>query len=264
MLRGFRRNKEEFFASIAAGDVERAQIVLAGGEINVDCKTLEDATPFMRACYNGDLPMAKLLAKHGASVHYQSAITGETALHSACCGPSDDLFKVVEWLVTEMGVAVSVADRNGKTPLDLARMLDLPAVAKLLKEDAYDIRGKTPLDNRPPPLSPAEIEESGSYAVNGRNGYLPSERKLPFATTMPVPGEMLLTWIGRSFYLTYLQFTLKLTAYQVESPAWSSRTKLGLQWRRVLFLSGEFQVFYQKTITFMTRLWQRLEWCEHY
>ena len=102
---------------------------------------------FREACMHGSLGPVKEFAKR-ADVHAVESGTGRSALHKAAYWGHDD---TVEFLLKELKVNVNVADKSGNTPLHDAARFGHLGVAKILVNSGASLsmknkNGMTPID----------------------------------------------------------------------------------------------------------------------
>jgi len=123
--------------------------------------SFDEATPFLLACRNADLPLMKLLVELGADPHRPNA-DGSTPLMAAAglgcyapdeeAGTEDECVAACEYLIG-LGADVNAVDKKNQTAMHGAAYKSLPKVAMLLASKGAKIetwnrkneRGWTPL-----------------------------------------------------------------------------------------------------------------------
>jgi ankyrin repeat protein len=123
--------------------------------------SFNQATPFLLACRNADLPMMKLLVELGADPHKPNA-DGSTPLMAVAglgcyapdeeAGTEDECVVACEYLIS-LGADINAVDKKYQTAMHGAAYKSLPKVAKLLAANGAKIdlwnqkndRGWTPL-----------------------------------------------------------------------------------------------------------------------
>jgi len=113
------------------GDLEKVKKLLDRGA-DVNARDKDGWTPLHWASVHGHLDVIKLLVERGADVNASNH--GWTPLHEAA---SRGHLNVVKFLV-ERGADVNARDREGRTPLDLARREMYWNVADFLEKAAKD------------------------------------------------------------------------------------------------------------------------------
>jgi len=105
------------FEACAAGEVERAERLMANDRPAINAFSVDGWTPLHLAAYFGHTKIAEMLISRGASVNACSRnSTGNTPLHAALAGNH----KLVVGLLLGHGADVNAADVAGWRPLHLA------------------------------------------------------------------------------------------------------------------------------------------------
>jgi ankyrin repeat protein len=120
----------------------------------------------MYACLDGDLPLARALIRHGASVNAQDH-GGWTALHFAAQEYRPELVR----LLVQSGADLSLRDENGNSPLWAAVMHSRgrTEVARLLLEHG------------------AALDQANNHGVSARDIASSSESLQPLLGMQPRP-----------------------------------------------------------------------------
>lgn len=120
----------------AAGEVERAERLLAVDRSAVQTWSADGWTPLHLAAYFGHAKIAELLIAHGADVAARSRnANGNTPLHAALAGNH----KMVAGLLLGAGADVNAADAQGWRPLHLAAANDNLESVKALVAQGADV-----------------------------------------------------------------------------------------------------------------------------
>jgi ankyrin repeat protein len=105
------------FEACAAGEVERAERLMANDGSAINAFSVDGWTPLHLAAYFGHTKIAEMLISRGAIVNACSRnSTGNTPLHAALAGNH----KLVAGLLLGHGADVNAADAAGWRPLHLA------------------------------------------------------------------------------------------------------------------------------------------------
>ena len=105
------------FEACAAGEVERAEWLMANDRSAINAFSVDGWTPLHLVAYFGHTKIAEMLISRGASVNACSRnSTGNTPLHAALAGNH----KLVVGLLLGHGADVNAADVAGWRPLHLA------------------------------------------------------------------------------------------------------------------------------------------------
>ena len=78
---------------------------------NIHAQDCDGETPFIKACMNGHLEVAKLLITNGADMNVKNEFSFLTPLHNAS---QDGNFELSKFLL-ENGVIIDATDRYGET-----------------------------------------------------------------------------------------------------------------------------------------------------
>jgi uncharacterized protein len=124
----------------AVGDMEYVKRYLSEGENPNSIYDL-DWTPLNTAVENDQMGIIELLLKNGADINFQSA-EGWTALHQAVDLSIDSTIQnsgkqgeepteIIKYLL-DNGASVSIKDKSGMTPLDLARIYNSHKIIEFL------------------------------------------------------------------------------------------------------------------------------------
>ncbi|KAL6066987.1 RhoGEF domain containing protein [Balamuthia mandrillaris] len=117
---------------------ERALDVLLIYGAQLNSPDGEGDTPLMNAVSHGNAKVVSLLLSKGADPRAVNPNTGQSAAHLAVLGEKKKMLKAL--LTSAPAMATSCADKNGETPLDLAKKLKSPKAPVILKL----LEGKNP------------------------------------------------------------------------------------------------------------------------
>jgi ankyrin repeat protein len=122
------------FEACAAGEIERAERLIASGAAAVNGFSVDGWTPLHLAAFFGHTRIAELLLTHDADVAARSRnSSGNTPLHAALAGNH----KMVAGLLIGRGADVNAADAAGWRPLHLAAANNnLDAIKALIAQGA--------------------------------------------------------------------------------------------------------------------------------
>src|SRR5881409_3586782 len=122
------------FEACAAGEVERAERLMAGDGSTINAFSADGWTPLHLAAFFGHARIAEMLLGQGADITARSRnSTGNTALHAALAGNH----KLVAGLLLGHGADVNAADAAGWRPLHLAAANNnLDAIKALVAQGA--------------------------------------------------------------------------------------------------------------------------------
>jgi uncharacterized protein len=143
----FNSNGQSLIEAIAKKDtVLVAKLIKEGANPNE--KDANGTTPLMQVCRFPDLPVARLLLGHGATVNEPRSPKGRTPLMVACAYWSG--LNMVKLLV-ENGAAINARSQDSSTALMFAASFEKLDVVNYLLEhgadaDAKNTPGKTALD----------------------------------------------------------------------------------------------------------------------
>jgi uncharacterized protein len=135
------------FEASAAGEVERAERLIANDPSAVNTYSPDGWTPLHLAAFFGHTKIAEMLLAHDANVAARSHNTnGNTPLHSALAGNH----KIVAGLLIGQGADVNAADAEGWRPLHMAAHNNNVDAMKALISQGADVTvqngsGSTPL-----------------------------------------------------------------------------------------------------------------------
>lgn len=117
-----------------SGDIKQVRKILDEGSNLPDSKGDFGTTAIMRAAFNGNTEIVKLLIERGASVN-SADVGGETALHLAAKNGYVDVVK----LLIKKGASVNGQDKEQWTPLMRATVAKHPDVVKILVQNGGDV-----------------------------------------------------------------------------------------------------------------------------
>jgi len=110
------------------GDKKTVQVLLEEGLVDVNAATYGGCTALHRACTAGDADMLELLLKHKAAVNALDKF-GNTCLHIAVIEFHEHLVH----LLMANGAKCDIADVNGVSALEMAKMLGMTNFVKLME-----------------------------------------------------------------------------------------------------------------------------------
>ncbi len=111
-----------FHFAILSRKVECIDVLLSTGAMDVNARTKVGLTPFLIACYEGDLDTVKYLALEAKADVYVSDDTGKNALHHATSNYFYHKIKVIKYLWENYKLNASATDEEGRNPLHYAAM----------------------------------------------------------------------------------------------------------------------------------------------
>jgi ankyrin repeat protein len=162
-------NSTPLLQAVNDGQTAVARMLIAASA-DVNAHNEEYVTPIIPAGRQGQLDVVKDLAAAKADLNAVSRATGRTALHWAVAnghGP------IVEFLLSQ-NVRTDILDREGCTPLDLAKKGNLERIAKLFPATVTTATA-TPATAAPSAstdgwelMGSARVAHVGSYAGMGR------------------------------------------------------------------------------------------------
>lgn len=129
---GVRPDLEAITNAIDGDNIDLAEELIGEVDnVNTDYENLYP--PLMSAVNCGELDLVKMLVKKGADINYSYTDEGgytETAIHVAAYSPSKD---ILTYLI-DHGADLTLKNRDGDTPYDLAKQAGLKENIELIKE----------------------------------------------------------------------------------------------------------------------------------
>jgi hypothetical protein len=126
---------KELFKALGRGDVKEVRKLLEKGA-NVNAKDIYGWTPLHAAASSGHVDVVTLLIEKGADVNAKEIFYGWTPLHWAIINGYVDVAR----LLIEKGADPNLRNRDGKTPIDLAREKGYMDIVRLLESALLPIK----------------------------------------------------------------------------------------------------------------------------
>ena len=119
---------DRFTDAAIDGDVSEVKEMLDVG-VPVDSVDVVGRTALQWAVVYHKTDVTQLLLSRGADVNKRSGLHRQTALHKAASNNSTDVIEVL----LKHGASTNIKDRNGRTPIDVARAMNREVAVRLLE-----------------------------------------------------------------------------------------------------------------------------------